>query len=94
MGRLLSQQVLKARKDHRDDSADWIINGLLDCAPCGTGLTFSEWREIAKLKANDWKIKKGQSYVRQWNESDGSTYTFKTLPEILKICLKHKLYAE
>lgn len=103
MARLIKAQARKARKDHKDDSAEfiieameWIRNGSLPGSKVGQfkRVTFTELRAIAQLKANNWKIKKGQVYVLQFNEYEGSLYTFKTLPLILKICLKHKIYGD
>lgn len=84
-----------ASKDYHDDSSEFIQNGLLDYVNVsGTGLTFADWRSIAELKANNWKIKKGQKYERQFNKMDGRVYTFRTLPAIAKICQNHDLYRE
>lgn len=89
--RNISTQILIARKDHRDDSADWLLQDFSYIRSSGR-LTFSELRTIAHLKANNWMIKKGQLYERQYNEQDGETFTFKTLPAIGKICTKLGLY--
>ena len=91
---VIKEYIRVAKKDHRDDSAEWIQNGLLDHRPIGEGLSFTDWRCIAQLKAKGWKIKKGQTYIEQHNKQDGKIYVFRTLPEILKICIKHKLYVE
>lgn len=91
MGSLISSKTIKARKDHADDSAEFI--GMDEgWYRSGGRLTFSELRSIARLKANNWKILKGQLYTRQYCEQDGQTYTFKSLPDILAICIKHRLY--
>ena len=81
--RNISTKLVKARKDHRDDSRYFIEE-----VRYSKKLSFSEWRAIAELKANNWMIKKGQIYERQYNEMDGDTYTFKSLPAIVKICQK------
>lgn len=94
MGTLLKAKGQRAKKDHCDDSAEFIKMFLFEC-PVRTGFSFNELRAIAKLKANNWMIKKGEPYVRQFCiNSDGQTYTFKTLPKILRICLKHNLYEQ
>ena len=89
--RNISTKLLKARKDHPDDSAHW-INEDFNYLRSGKKLTFSELRAIAELKANNWMIKKGQLYERQYNVQDGETFTFKSLPAIVKICQKLDLY--
>lgn len=91
--RNISTSLQKARKDYHDDSTEYIKDSLLDYVnPDLSMLTFSEKRSIAKLKANEWKIKKGQMYERQFNIQEGQAYTFKSLPEIVKICQKLHLY--
>jgi hypothetical protein len=81
----------KARKDYRDDSAEFVRDGLDYLKEMAT---FSELRAIARLKANNWKILKGQVYTRQVNKVDGDVYTFRSLPEIAALCHKHQLYPE
>lgn len=89
----ISTKLVVARKDHHDDSYEW-LEPLLHERFYGSKwqLSFTEWRTIAALKANKWKIKKGQTYERQCNVQDGQIYTFKTLPEIAKICKKLEAY--
>lgn len=91
--RNISTAIFKARKDYHDDSYEW-LEPFLHERLYGSRwqLSFSDWRTIAKLKANGWKIKKGQVYERQYNVQDGETYTFKSLPEIVKICQKLDAY--
>lgn len=91
--RNICTKIYKARKDHNDDSAFSIVESMHYIRTCKK-LTFTEMRAIAELKANVWKIKKGQLYEAQFNEMDGECYTFKTLPAISKICQKLKLYEE
>jgi hypothetical protein len=89
--RNISTKLLKARKDHHDDSFNW-IEGALPYIRSSGKLSFTELRAIAESIKNGWLIKKGQIYERQYNEQDGTTYTFKTLPAIGKICQKLDLY--
>jgi hypothetical protein len=91
--RNICTKIYKARKDHNDDSAFLIVEALDYIRSCKR-LTFTEMRAIAELKANVWKIKKGQLYEAQFNEMDGEIYTFKTLPAIAAICRKLRLYDE
>jgi hypothetical protein len=103
MTQLIAAQARKARKPHRDDSADYIIEAM-DAIRTGylwgnnigskRAITFTELRAIAQLKANNWHIQPGQVYTKQWNKAHGTTFTFKTLPHILKFCLKYKLYGD
>jgi hypothetical protein len=100
MVQLIASKAHKARFDRRDDSADFIIeamdiirHGYFDRGKI-VRLKFNELRAIAQLKANNWQIKKGQVYVQQFNKADGELYTFRTLPHILRICIKYKLYGE
>jgi len=90
----ISTTLQKAKKDYRDDSAEFIIECLPYMREGRYKLSFSEWRSIARLKANNWKILKGQLYERQFNKMDGDSYTFRTLPDIGKLCSKHDIYPE
>jgi len=103
MVELIADTICEARKQHHDDSAeyiievmDWIRHGALPGDRVGKydRLTFTELRAIAKLKANNWMIMPGQCYLRQWNKSDGEMYIFKTLPDIYKICIKYNIYGD
>lgn len=88
---LIKSQASKARYARHDDSAEYII-AAMEFIRHGKQMTFAERRAIAQLKANNWEIQKGQTYVRQWNVMDGIHYTFRTLPLILRICVKYNLY--
>jgi len=85
--RNISTKLVKARKDHRDDSRYFIEE-----VRHYEKLSFTEWRAIAELKANNWIIKKGQLYERQYNVQNGQVFTFRSLPAIIKICMKLRLY--
>lgn len=87
----LSVTVRKARKDHEDSAGIW-IHSSLDDMRTWEELTFSEWRAIARLKANSWMIKKGQTYEDCICKQDGELYSFKCLPEINKICQRLSMY--
>lgn len=80
-----------ARKDHEDSAGVWIRECLSDIRTCGE-LTFSEFRTIAKLKANRWKILKGEKYIDCVTKQDGELYQFKYKPEVNEICQKLNLY--
>jgi hypothetical protein len=92
--RQLHNKVVTARKPHNEMASEWFrddIKGLL----MGIGLTFSEWRAIAKLKANKWKILPGQKCV-SWVgiDCDGDIYRAYYLPEIDAIVNKYELNYE
>lgn len=80
----------KARKDYRCDACTF----LFEIDPCELGLTFSEKREVVKARQKRYKILKGEIYVRQFNKDGGDTWTFRAIPAIHDICIKHDLYAE
>jgi len=85
----ITTTVTKARKDHHDDSAEFIIESwdwLMDKEQP------NEIKALTHLRNNGWKIKKGQIYENQTNKQEGRIYTFKTLPIIHKICAKYNLY--
>ena len=85
---VISESKPVARKEHDCYACEWLLaNGVN-----GMGYSFFELRQIAKAKRNKWKIVKGQKYVKQNNVFDGMVYTYKAIPEIHEICLKHNLY--
>lgn len=87
---VISDSTPIARKDHRCDACDWLINaGVTDL-----GLSFGEYREVVKAKRNGWKIKKGQRYFKQVNIYDGEFGVFKGIPAITEICQKYDLFRE
>ena len=87
---VLSESIPTARKDHECMACDFILASGIS----GFGYSFSELRLIAKAKAKakGYKILKGQKYIRQNNIFDGELYTFKAIPEMHDICIKHELY--
>jgi hypothetical protein len=94
---LIRSVTRTARKDHEDSAGVWIDNALSDIRSFGIGdgkydLTFSEWREIAKLKAKGWKILKGEVYQDSVTKQDGEIFSFKCNPKINAICNKLDMY--
>jgi hypothetical protein len=90
MGTLISETKRKARKEYSCMASDYIVNmGFYH-----TNLQFGELRQIAKAKRAKWKIKKGETYIRQCCEQDGAIYTFRAIPAMHELCLKYGLYAE
>jgi len=56
-----SERLVKARKEHRDSCAEFIIDVLPELRKGEFGkLTLKEWRLIAESIRDNWKIKKGQ----------------------------------
>lgn len=82
-----------ARKDYYDDSTDYVQQYLSDVSR-DTKLTFTELRAVANLKANGWRIKKGQLYFKQVGKFDGDLYTYRTLPVMAEICRRLQLWQE
>lgn len=89
---LSNKNIKSAKKDHTDNAGAFIWEELREIRRIK--MTFSEWRAIARLKANGWKILKGQAYHLQVNKMDGEIYSFKSLPEISAICFKYHLYPD
>lgn len=88
---VLSEKTPKARKDYNCDAADWLINsGIIYEGQ----LSFSELRAVAIAKRKKWKILKGETYLYQANIWEGDFCTFKAIPAIHDICIKHDLYRE
>ncbi len=81
----------KARKDYSCIACDFLF--AVDF-PTELGLTFSEKRAVVKARQRKYKILKGEKYIRQFNTDGSYTWTFRAIPEIHSICIKHELYQE
>ncbi len=88
MIRVLSESTPTAKKEHECMASEFILADGIS----GNGYSFAELRTIAKAKRNGYKVVKGQKYIRQNNVFDGEFYTFKAIPEMHEICLKHDRY--
>jgi hypothetical protein len=85
---ILSHSTPKARKAHRCMASEFILAAGIS----GFGYSFSELRAIAKAKKNNYRVVKGQRYIKQNNKLDGELYTFKAIPQMHQICLAHDHY--
>jgi hypothetical protein len=79
-----------ARKDYQCEASNWIIETGIGEFP----FSFAELRLIAKAKRDDWKIKKGQQYVKVCGKWDGEWSVFRARPEINNLCQYHGIYQE
>lgn len=84
-------KVFSARKDYRCNTCKCM--GHMDGFTLHD-LTEAEKDAIERAKENDWKIKKGEPYIRQFNTDGGDTWTFRAIPAIYQICLDHDLYGD
>lgn len=83
---MISETHPKARKEHFCMACDFIREA------CNQEIfTFSEYRDIIKMKKKNWKILKGEKYLCQVNKDD-EIYRFKASYEMHKLCLKYDLY--
>jgi hypothetical protein len=87
---VLSSSCPVARKDYSCDSWEWLSNAW----PLGDFLSFTEMRKVVKAKRNSYKIKKGDRYFKQTGLYDGEFYTFRAIPDLNEICMKHDIYDE
>lgn len=92
MSTLLSESKPRARKDHDCSACEFLT--VDDWWRSGKEFSFSELRSIVKAKENNWKIKKGEKYIRQALVQDGDFFQFKAIPEIDNICHKYNLYED
>ena len=95
MATTLSEKYIKsAKRKHLCNACEWIrmggtFNELVRDYP---KLTFSEKRALALAKENGYYIHKGSPYIKQSNKEGSEIWTFKAIPEIHAICVKHDLY--
>jgi len=88
MVRIISQSTPVARKDHSCMACESINDQGCE------GLSFADLRKVVEAKKNGFKVKKGDIYVRQFNEFEGRTYTFIAIPAMHEICLEYDFYAQ
>ena len=83
----ISESLQTATKDYDCNACEWIKSALghLD-------FSFSELGVIALAKHDNYKIKKGDVYLRQSNNLNGSVCTFRARPEVHEICLRRGVY--
>ncbi len=84
---VLSESTPVASKDYDCMACEWINNKWGDCE-----FTVSELKLIAKARRNDYKVKKGDKYIRQSNKYEGKVYDFIAIPEMHDICLANDIY--
>jgi len=64
----------------------------MDEAKTLKGVSFTERRAIVKARKNNWRIQKGEKYMKQVGVFDGDLSTFRAIPEIHQICYKYEFY--
>ena len=86
---LISESKPIARKEHVCMACEFAFEAI-----GYETFTFSELRTLVKARKANYRIQKGQVYVRQNNIYDGEFYTFKAIPEVHQLCIDHNLYEE
>ena len=92
---LLSQITPIARKEYDCMACEWLFNILtkdLRQLFNDYSFTLSEKKAIIMARDNDYKIVKGQKYIRQCIKDGGNLSTFIAIPEMHEICWKHDIY--
>lgn len=89
MSTLLSESFHIARKDHRCDACDCLLN-YRDIEDFD-----GKDREAIELaKSHGWKILKGERYVRHVGVWHGDFSCFKSIPAIHDICSRYEIFDE
>ena len=87
---VLSENTPTARKEHDCMACEWVWNTGIDRC----GFTRPELRTLSKARKNEWRILKGEKYIRATIKDDADIYTFKAIVAVHDICLKYDLYEE
>lgn len=88
-------RLVKARKDYRDDCAEFIMDVLPELRRNEFGkLSFKQWRLIAESIRDNWKIKKGTIHEVQICKYEGEIYSFRSKPGLASICHKFELFPD
>jgi len=87
----LAERQPIARKEYVCDACQF----LFDTGLINDGLfSIREYRMIVQAKRNGYKIKKGQQYIKQITADGGKIFTYRAIPEIHDLVVKHGLYEE
>ncbi len=78
-----------AKKDYTCQACDWIHDCINEQI-----FSFADYRLIAKAKRDDWRILKGQKYIKVRGKWDGEWCTFRARPEINGLCQYYDIYQE
>ena len=89
MFELISETTRKARKQYNCMAWDWLCNVIRDGI-----LTEFELGRIAAHRAHGFKIDVNDEYYCATMKGDNGIYTFRAIPDLHKICIKHDLYIE
>lgn len=96
MNRLISEKLVRARKDYYCDACHFLLGGENDLRKLFNdySFTFAEKRALVNARENRFKIKKGDLYVKQCVSLDNSLFTFRAILEIHQINIKYDTYEE
>lgn len=87
----INSNVLKiASKDMKCDASAWLKINLTE--ELFNQMTSEEQESVLKAKRNQFLIKKGEAYIRQFGVYDGKKYVSKFNKQINEICAKYNLY--
>lgn len=90
MKKLIHEHFPVSRKEHHCMASDWLCN---DLSFYWDEMLFHEKRSLIRAKNNNFKIKPGQVYVKQFiKNSDDVVFTFKAIPELHQICVRLDIY--
>jgi hypothetical protein len=90
----IHHSVQVARRDYHCDGCECLFDGRDYKINTHTKFTISEMRAIIKTKNNNFMIKKGEKYIRQFNTDGGDTWTYRSIPEIHEICIKYNIFLD
>ena len=87
---IISESTPIARKEHECNACLFLTGDIqpnyFDC--------IQDYRDYINARNNNFKIVKGQKYIRQAMVCDGDFHCAKSIPEIHQICIKYDLYEQ
>ena len=78
-----------ARKVYTCDACLFVMDAL-GCVP----FEIADMRKIVLARRDDWQIKPGVRYIRQFNTDGAEQWTFRAIPAMHEICLEYELYPD
>jgi len=94
MVRLIANRHRRARKDYRCSSCEYVRDYYEGHSDRVKLFTNEEWLAVMQARANNWTIRKGDTYLYQFLTDGSDTWSFKCIEAMHNICLTYKLYPE
>jgi hypothetical protein len=91
MDRCLSEKIVTARKDYICDASIWWLNSECDAEELHSD---DQLAEVKAAEADNWMIRKGQTYLRGTGVIDGEIFTYRARIGMNRVCAELDLFPD